>query len=311
MQRSATCLLVLFLTAVISSAAWADKSRTGSLRHGEYTAPDKSFQFRVPRLIDPGAFVQDVRVSDDTFKVVMGDELCRRAFAVQHAATQFASFEAFAREREDALGMHDVDARVIDSCHGQVTLKIGNMPDASVCSAMTLDAEGRMVPSAGDGSDAGSILIAGEDAYYELGYLVGAGGAFADMYGIGDVDEVLEELLANFKITGPRVPARLPNTMTLLRFIDEEKAAQCTSLGRIKGKSRSMSLMASMDSHINSAQAKMRKAAKKLGANAIVVHESDFKTSGLTGSPYMAMAGEAMICDTVPQYMAWELPATN
>jgi len=281
------------------------------LRGGDYTAPDKSFQFRVPRLIDPGAFVRDIRVSDDTFKVVVGDELCRRAFVIQYAAVQFASFEAFTSEREAALGLQNESKRVVQSPFGEVTLTTGTMPDASTCMAMTFDAEGRMVPSPGEGSDAGSIFIAGEDAYYELGYLVGAGGAFADMYGIGTVDEVLEGILADFKITGPRQPAKLPDTVTLLRFIDEESAAQCTSLGQVKGKSKSMSLMASIDSHVNSAEASLRKQAQKLGANAIVVRESEFKTSGLTGSPYMAMVGVAMKCDTVPQYLAWELPAAE
>ena len=141
--------------------------------------------------------------------------------------------------------------------------------------------------------------------------MVGAGGAIVDMYGIGRVEEVLEGLMASFRISGPRLPAKLPDTVMLLRFIDEESGTQCTSLGRIKGKSKSMSLMASIDSHMNSAKAKLRKEALKLGANAIVVRESELKTSGLTGSPYMAMAGEAMKCETVPQYSAWELPAAD
>lgn len=303
--------LVFLLAIVAPGIAVADKGYSGSLRGSDYTAPDKSFQFKVPRLIDPGAFVRDVRVSDDTFKVVVGDELCRRAFVVQYAATRFPDFDAFTRDREAALDLQNANKNVIQSSLGEVTLTTGTMPDASICMAMTLDAEGRMVPSPGEGSDAGSILVAGEDAYYELGYLVGAGGMFAGMYGIGDVEEVLEELLAGFRITGPRIPARQPETAVLLRFVDEENAAQCTSLGRITGKSRSMSLMASVDSHVNSAKANMRKQALKLGANAIVVRESEFKASGLTGSPYMSMAGEAMKCETVPQYLAWELPAAD
>ena len=304
-------LLVFLLALAAPGISAADKLYSGSLRGSDYTAPDKSFQCKVPRLIDPGAFVRDIRVSDDIFKVVMGDELCRRAFVVQYAATRFPDFDAFTRDREAALGLQNANKQVVHSSLGEVTLTTGKMPDASTCMVMTLDAEGRMVPSPGEGSDAASILIAGEDAYYELGYLVGAGGAFADMYGIGNAEEVLEGLLAGFKITGPRLPAKLPDTVMLLRFIDEESAAQCTSLGRIKGKSKSMSLMASIDSHVNSAKAKLRKQALKLGANAIVVRESELKTSGLTGSPYMAMAGEAMKCETVPQYLAWELPAAD
>lgn len=303
--------VALLLGMVVPGIAMADKLYSGSLRGGNYSAPDKSFQFKVPRLIDPGAFVRDVRVSDDTFKVVMGDELCRRAFVVQYAATRFPDFDAFTREREAALDLQNAGKHVVQSSLGEVTLTTGTMPEVSICMAMTLDAEGRMVPSPGEGSDAGLILIAAEDAYYELGYVAGAGGAFADMYGIGRVEEVLEELLSGFRITGPRVPAKLPDTVMLLRFIDEESGTQCVSLGRIDGKSKSMSLMTSIDSHVNSARAKLRKQAQKLGANAIVIRESELKTSGLTGSTYMAMAGEAMKCETVPQYLAWEFPAAD
>jgi len=301
--------LICVLIVLLSGAAIADKSRSGSLRGGVYTAPDESFQFKVPRLIDPGAFVRDVRVSEDTFKVVMGDELCRRVFIVQYAPTGFDDFDAFKREREGRLGLADPKTRSVNSPRGEIAIKTGSMPYASVCMAMTLDANGQLVPTADEGSDAGVLFVAADDAYYELGYIVSAGGAFAEMYGLGSVDDVLEQLLAEFRIAGPRVPARLPPTPMLIRFIDEESAAECTSLGHIKGKSKSISL--SVDSHMNAAQAKLRKAALKLGANAIVIRESDFKRSGLSGAPYMSMLGEALKCDAVPQYRSWEIHASD
>jgi len=311
MKSGATRWPWLILFVILSSAAAADKSLSGSIRKGMYTAPDKSFQFEVPQLIDPGAFVRDVRVADDTFKVVMGDELCRRFFIVQYATGSYGDFNAFVSRREAELAMVDARAQQIGPADAAATMTTGSLPGASICTAMTFGADGQLVPSEGGGSDAGIIFIAAGDAYYELGYLVGEGGSFAGMYGIGGVEEVLGGLFADFVVLGPRVPARLPETVTLVRFIDADSAALCTSLGSIEGKSKSMSIMASIDSHMNAAQAKIRAQALKLGANAIVVRESNFKTSGLTGAPYMEMVGDALVCDSVPQYMAWEIHAAD
>jgi len=309
MKTRVSCGLLCILVVLLPVAVVADASRSGSLRGGVYTSPDGSFEFKVPRLIEPGTFVRDVRVSDGMFKVVMGDELCRRFFVVQYATAGFEDFDAFRRARTAALGIVEPQTHPAGSTGGETIITTGKLPQASVCMAMTLDANGQLVPSPGEGSDAGTVYVAGQDAYYEIGYLVGAGGAFAGMYGIDSVDEVLGQLLADFRMTGPRAPEKLPQTVMLVRFIDEESAAACTPLGRIEGKSKSISL--SVDSHMNAAQAKLRKAALKLGANAILVRESNFKASKLTGTPYMEMVGDALTCDVVPQYQAWEIHAAD
>ena len=47
------------------------------------------------------------------------------------------------------------------------------------------------------------------------------------------------------------------------------------------------------------------------GANAIVIRNSKMKTSSWTTYPYMQLKADAFLCDSVPQYMAWEYRATR
>jgi hypothetical protein len=51
--------------------------------------------------------------------------------------------------------------------------------------------------------------------------------------------------------------------------------------------------------------------AEELGANAILIRQSKMKTSGWTDYPYMQMKADAFVCDSVPEYMAWEIRATR
>jgi hypothetical protein len=305
MKIGATQWLLLVLVLLFSSHAIADKSRAGSVHGDVYTAPDKSFQFTIPKLIEPDTFVRDVRESADAFKVVMGDDLCRRLFVIRHERGRYADFDAFQQARLATMQIADADTSERMLAQGRAMYASGSMPQASVCVAMTFGDGGQMVPAASNGSDIGVIFLGTENAWYEFGYVVGEGGSFAQMYGLGDIEAELDSMLAGFRELGPRQVQKLPEMVSLIRFVDAEAGAQCKALGTIKGKSTSFS--GTVDAHMNKAQAKLREEAARLSANAIVIRDSTMKSSVLTGYPFMALVGDALVCDEVPDYLAWEI----
>jgi len=302
-------LLVLILVLLFSSDAIAGKSRAGSVRDDVYTAPDKSFQFNIPRLIEPDTFVQDVRESDDSFKIVMGDDLCRRLFVIRHELGRYAGFDVYRQARLASMQIVNAEFHELELAQGRAIYVSGSMPHVPVCVAMKFGGGGQLVPAESGGSDLGVIFLETGNAWYEFGYVIGQEGAFAEMYGLGDIEAELDRVVAGFRELGPRQVEKLPVTVSLIRFVEGEVGAQCKALGPIKGKSTSFA--GTYDAHMNKAQAKMREQAVRLGANAIVIRKSKMKSSVLTGYPYMTLVGDALVCDEVPDYMAWEIHATS
>ena len=105
------------------------------------------------------------------------------------------------------------------------------------------------------------------------------------------IEDVLDKLYASFKLTGPRSVASHPPVAPLIRFIGDANASECE--------------------HMNKAKAKLRQEGEKLGANAILITKSKMKTSSWTKYPYMQMKADALVCDSVPAYMAWEIRAAK
>ena len=173
--------LVLFLLLLVASTAIAGDSRAGTVRGDVYKAPDASFQFTIPTLIEPDTFVRDVRDTGDTFKVVMGDDLCRRLFVVRHELGSFADFESYRQARLASMQISDVESRDLELAQGRAVYVSGSMPHVAVCVAMTFGEGGRLVPAEGDGSDIGLVFIETDSAWYEFGYVIGKDGVFAEM----------------------------------------------------------------------------------------------------------------------------------
>jgi len=299
----------LVLVLLFSSDAIAGKSRAGSVRGDVYTAPDKSFQFNVPKLIEPDTFVRDVRESDDSFKIAMGDDLCRRLFVIRHELGRYADFDAYQQARLALMQIVDAESRELELAQGRAIYVSGSMPHVSVCIAMTFGGGGQLVPAESGGGDVGVIFLETGNAWYEFGYVIGQEGVFAEMYGLGDIEAELESVIAGFRELGPRQVEKLPEMVSLVRFVKGEVGAQCKALGPIKGKSTSFS--GTVDAHMNKAQAKLREEAILLGANAIVIRKSKMKSSMLTGYPYMTLVGDALVCDDVSDYMPWEIHAES
>ena len=291
--------------------ATADKSRGSRVPNGVYMSPDKSFQFNIPRLIEPGTFVTASRESEYKFKVVMGDELCRRAYIVQYAKDAYGGLESFAEDRVTVMQIVDIGVKELSDPYPGTVLITGEMPHVSTCAAMKFGEGGQLVPVESGGSDVGVIFLEAEDAYYELGYVVDQKSTIGDLYGLSDIEKVLGELFAGFRITGPRVVASLPPVVPLIRFIGDAGDGHCELTGRIEGKSSSMAWKDSVSEHMNKAKAELRQKAEKLGANAILIRQSKMKTSRWTDYPYMQMKADALVCDSVPEYMAWEIRATR
>jgi len=289
----------------------ADTAVSKSSSERLYTSPDKSFQFKIPRLIEPGTFVDDARESEIKFKVVMGDELCRRAYIVQYAIRAYGNFEAFTGDRIAALQIVDIKSQELSDPHPGAVLITGGMPHVSNCAAMTFGEGGQLVPAETAGSDVGVIFLESENAFYELGYVLDQVSTIGGFYGVSDIEKVLGALFEGFSITGPRVVASLPPVVPLIRFIGDADDSQCELIRRIEGKSSSMAWKDTVSEHMNKAKAKLRQKAEELGANAILIRQSKMKTSGWTDYPYMQMKADAFICDSVPEYMAWEIRATR
>ena len=288
-----------------------DKSHNNGARDGVYTSPDKSFQFKIPKLIEPGASVDDVRESEIKFKVVMGDELCRRAYVVQYAKEAYGNLEAFTGDRVAAMQIVDIESQELSDPHPGAVLITGGMPHVSNCAAMKFGEGGQLVPVETAGSDVGVIFLESENAFYELGYVLDQESTIASLYGVSDIEKVLGALFAGFRITGPRVVASLPPVVPLIRFVGRADDSQCELIGRIKGKSSSMAWKDTVSEHMSKAKAILRQEAEKLGGNAILIRQSKMKTSGWTKYPYMQMKADAFVCDSVPEYMAWEIRATR
>jgi len=309
MQNGVTRWVFLFLVLLLWSDSIAGKARSGSVRDDVYTSPDKSFQFKIPTLISPGTFINDVRETETSFKVLMGDELCRRIFVIQHVKHSYADFESFFSGRKSMMQIVDIESRESTVPQGYAIWVTGGMPHAPVCSVMTFGEGGKLVPGEGPGSDVGIVFLETKDAFYEFGYIVDEDRTFTGMYGVSNIEEVLEKLFTSFKVIGPRAVAKLPAIAPLVRFIDKESVGHCEALGPIKGKSTSFA--ASVDQHMTRAKSKLREEAERLGANAIMIRNSKVKTSLLTGYPYMQLVGDALVCDNVPAYTAWEIRAAK
>jgi hypothetical protein len=306
--KSAKWILSVFILLMWCNGI-ADEKTAGTVRNGVYTSPDKSFQFDIPKLIDPGAFVLDVREHETSFKVAMGDDFCRRIFVLQHARDGFTDFEGFTHQRKSMMQMVSMESRELSIPAGRAVLITGGMPHAPVCAVMTFGEGGQLVPGEAPGSDAGIVFLETDDAFYELGYMLDEERTFAGFYGVADIEEVVEKLATSFKVIGPRTSAQLPAADPLIRFVDIEDLSHCEIVGPIKGKSTSFA--ASIDKHMSRAQSKLRQEAGKLGANAIVIRNSQVKTSRLTGYPYMQLVADAFVCESVPAYKAWEIRAAN
>ena len=289
----------------------ADTAASKSSSDGVYTSPDKSFQFKIPRLVEPGTFVDDARESEFKFKVVMGDELCRRAYIVQYANEAYGNFEAFTGGRIAALQIVDIKSQELSDPHPGAVLITGGMPHVSNCAAMTFGEGGQLVPVETAGSDVGVIFLESENAYYELGYVLDQESTIGSFYGVSDIEKVLGALFEGFSITGPRVAASLPPVVPLIRFVGDADDSQCELIRRIEGKSSSMAWKDTVSEHMNKAKSKLRQKAEELGANAILIRQSKMKTSGWTDYPYMQMKADAFVCDSVPEYMAWEIRAAK
>jgi hypothetical protein len=311
MRNQSSLAALVFSVFFLPADAIADQSQSGIVSDGVYTSPDKSFQFDVPNLIQPGIFVNDVRVSETEFKVVMGDELCRRTYIVQYAKEAYIDFDGFTGDRIATMQIVDMETRELPEPHPGAVLITGGMSHVSTCVAMTFGEGGQLVPAETAGSDVGVVFLKSDDAYYELGYLVDAERTFTSFYGGSDIEDVLAKLLASFKLSGPRSVASLPPVVPLIRFIGDANATECELIGSIKGKSSSFSAMATVSEHMSKAKAKLRQEGEKLGANAILISQSKMKTSGWTDYPYMQMKADAFVCDSVPAYMAWEIRATK
>ncbi|MEJ2129764.1 MAG: DUF4156 domain-containing protein [Woeseiaceae bacterium] len=300
--------LVFVLVLLVSSQAVAGDSRSGSVRGDVYTAPDKSFQFDLPKLIEPDTFVRDVRESPGAFKIVMGDDLCRRFFVIRHELDRFADFESYWQARLKTMQVSDVESSDLDLAQGRAVYVSGTMPHVPVCVAMTFGPDGELAPDENGGSEIGLMFIASDDAWYEFGYVIGQERAFAEMYGVGNIRDELDQVISGFRVLGPRQEGKLPEITSLIRFVDAIDESQCEALGQVKGKSTSFA--GTVDAHMHKAQAKLREEAQRLGANAIVIRNSKMKSSVLTGYPYMILVGDALACDEVPEYMAWEIGAS-
>lgn len=304
MKVDTTRWLILILVLLFSSDVIAGKARAGSVRGDVYMAPDKSFQFKIPRLVPPDTFVQDVRESDDSFKIVMGDDLCRRLFVIRHELDRYADFDTYQQARIATMQIANPEFRELEQAQGRAVYVSGNIPNVPICVAMTFGGGGLM-PADNGGSEVGVIFLETGNAWYEFGYVIGQESAFAEMYGLGDIEDELDHLIAGFKEAGHRQVKKLPATMPLIRFVETGVGARCKALGPIKGKSTSFA--GTIDAHLSKAKAKLHGAAVRLGANAIVIRTSEMKSSALTGFPYMTLVGDALVCDEVTDYMAWEI----